>query len=407
MSPKKEVVIIGAGVIGCSIAYHLAKQGVPAQIIEVDSIAARASGKAWAVFVYPPIFRLYEGQPADTLYSMPPGSIQPWLELCWLGYHRLPDINLVLQEEAGIDIEYGELSWTRVAFSESEERTQRANLAFFRNEGYYESHWLAADDLKAIFPDINPNARGALVSPCLQVEPYKFTLALAQAAEKKGASFRQGEATGFRQRGSRVTAITLATGTEVEADVVVLAMGPWSKQGTSWLGKEMPIRINREQCLRVQVPERLPPYALRGPKVGIIPKASGEVILGISGDKDLQTEYEVAQTTEEVKAEILEAAITLLPRLKEAKLVEHRGDLESWPPPPHSVAPIIGRLPAWDNVHIATGFGTEGIMMSLGAGQVMANLIIGGEHQPNRFQAMMEHLNPARLYKETREEKGE
>jgi len=39
---QKEVVIIGAGVIGCSIAYHLAKQGVPSQIIERGAIAARA-----------------------------------------------------------------------------------------------------------------------------------------------------------------------------------------------------------------------------------------------------------------------------------------------------------------------------------------------------------------------------
>jgi len=119
--------------------------------------------------------------------------------------------------------------------------------------------------------------------------------------------------------------------------------------------------------------------------------------MGISGDKDLQTEYEVAQITEEVKSEILEAAIELLPRLKEAKLIEHRGDLESWPPPPNGVEPIIGRLPEWDNVYIATGFGTEGVMMSLGAGQVMAELIIGGNRPPNRFKAMIEHLSPARL----------
>jgi len=397
MPSKKEVVIIGAGVIGCSIAYHLAKRGTPSQIIEMDSIAARASGKAWAVFVYPPIFRLYEGQPPDALYSMPKGSVQPWLELCWLGYHRLPDIALDLKEEVEVNIEYGELSWTRVALSGSEERSQKANLSFFRSEGYYEPYWLEADDLRAIFPDINPNARGALCYPCLQVEPYKFTLGLAQAAEKKGASIRQGEAVGFRHKGSRATSVTLATGTEVEADVVVIAMGPWSKRGTSWLGKEIPIRINREQCLRVQVPERLPPYALRGPKIGIIPKVNGEVIMGISGAKDLQTEYEVAQITEEVKSEILEAAIELLPRLKEAKLIEHRGDLESWSPPPNGVEPIIGRLPEWDNVYIATGFGTEGIMMSLGAGQVMAELIIGGNRLPNRFKAMIEHLSPARL----------
>ena len=87
---KKEVVIVGAGVIGCSIAYHLAKQGVPSQIIEGDSIAARASGKAWGLFCYPPVYLGMEGRPSDMLVSMPVGGVSPWLELSWLGYIGYP-----------------------------------------------------------------------------------------------------------------------------------------------------------------------------------------------------------------------------------------------------------------------------------------------------------------------------
>ena len=62
----------------------------------------------------------------------------------------------------------------------------------------------------------------------------------------------------FGGRGSRVRAVTLTTG-EVEADIVVLTMGPWSEQGSSWLGKEFAQRVVRVQCLRVEVPQRLPP----------------------------------------------------------------------------------------------------------------------------------------------------
>ena len=53
MSKKHDVVIIGAGAIGCSIAYHLARRGITSTIIEKEYIGARASGKAWAVVSYP------------------------------------------------------------------------------------------------------------------------------------------------------------------------------------------------------------------------------------------------------------------------------------------------------------------------------------------------------------------
>ncbi len=174
---KKEVVIVGAGVIGCSIAYHLARQGVSSQIIERESIAARASGKAWAIIPYPPGHYLTaereSQQPSDKqLFSTAEEGMTPWLELYWLGYNRLPDIALDLQERGGIDIEYGELPAIRVALSESDEKVVKENLSYLRSKGY-EGYWVERDDLRAIFPDINPLARGGKVSSLLQVEPYK------------------------------------------------------------------------------------------------------------------------------------------------------------------------------------------------------------------------------------------
>jgi heterodisulfide reductase subunit A-like polyferredoxin len=57
MSKKHEIVILGAGAVGCSIAYHLAKKGIRSTIIEKEAIGSRASGKAWAVISYPPCIK--------------------------------------------------------------------------------------------------------------------------------------------------------------------------------------------------------------------------------------------------------------------------------------------------------------------------------------------------------------
>lgn len=400
---KKEVVIIGAGVIGCSIAYHLGRHGISTQVFEMDSIAARASGKSWAIIAHPRSVLAQEGNAPGELMSMPKGSISPWLDLVSIGWYRLPCMALELKEEAGIDMGLSEFPSLDFARSEREAEELKGALNQQKSEGYYHNSWLEARELKAIYPNIDPRTRGALCSPIFQYEPYKYVIGLVQRAEKMGANFRQGKAVGFKHKGTKITSVILETGTEVEADVFVLAMGPWTSQATAWLGNEIPIRINREQCLRLEVPNRLPPYVLfsrlapRDTALAIIPQANGEVILGHAGEADLQTDLEGSIITEEAKSAILSDAVDLLPSLNEAKLVEHRGDFEGWAPMPHSSQPVLGRLPEWDNGYIAARFGTQGQILSLGSGQCMADVIVGDGNVPLRIKNMMEILSPDRL----------
>jgi glycine/D-amino acid oxidase-like deaminating enzyme len=280
--------------------------------------------------------------------------------------------------------------------TEEQEETYKAALALQEEQGYYEGYWMGTRDLKEVFPEINPQVRGGMVFPYLQVEPYRYTLGLAQAAEKKGATIRQGDVVAFRKEGSRVKAAILATGGEIVADVFVLATGPWTGRTTSQLEKAMPLLVNREQCVRMEVPRRLPPYGLTAPNgIAIIPKVSGDVILGHAGLADLQTDFDASLTTPEAKMTLLDDAHDLLPSLSEARLVEQRGDFEGWSPPPRRIQPVLGRLPEWENVYVAARFGTLGMMMSLGAGRVMADLISADGRIPARFKHMLDVLSPA------------
>ncbi len=397
MPPQSDILIVGAGAVGCSLAYHLSKQGAAPLVVDRESIAARASGKSWAVFAYPARFFTIEGQPQDQLFSMPPGSVAPWLNLIWQGYHRIADTAAEIREGTGIDIGYGELAWVRLAFTEAQERAERASLAVMEAARHHESYWMPADDLRRLFPDLNPLTRGGMVLPYQQIEPYRYTLGLAQLAEKRGTTFRNGEIVGFRASGSKVVAAQLSTGAEITAQRFVLATGPWSGSVTARLGKALPIVINREQCLRMEVPKRLPPFGLAGPNgQTIVPKVGGDVILGHAGLSDLQTNLDVSITTEDAKLMMLNDAMELLPSLAEAKLVEQRGDFECWSPPPNRIRPVLGRLPEWDNVYLATRFGTLGMMMSLGAGRVLSDVIVDGK-PPERFRRLLDELSPANI----------
>ncbi len=391
----KEIVIIGAGVAGCSIAFHLAKRGMPPLIIERESIAARASGKAWAVWTHPLRWLGMEGRPPTSLLSMPEGGIRPWIELLWLGYSRLPEAVLEIQEKGDINVQFSEIPRIVAAGSESEEREHRDLLARHQSEGYNQVEWLDSKDVCGIFPNINPRVRGGLLYPAFEVEPYRFTLGLAQAAEKMGVDIRQGEVVGFHHHGSRVTSALLASGTELAADTFVVAMGPWSGQATSWLGKEIPILVNRDQCLKVKMLEKLPRCMITC-GVSIVPQVNGTVILGQSGIPDPQPDLNVS-LTDEARMEIMEGAVDLLPELEQAKLVEQRGDLEGWAPGPCFMQPVLGRLPEWDNVYIVARLGTLGMTMSLAVGQQMADLIVAEGQLPLYAKATMEYLSPAKL----------
>jgi glycine oxidase len=400
MSKKRDILIIGAGVIGCSIAYHLGRKGIRSQIVERESIGARASGKAWGVITYPPILLVAERIP-DTGWTLPEGETYAnWLDLFWAGYRRMADLSLDIKEKGGVDIDYAETRSTYLLGSDQPEyTTEEAVLSVFRANGAYECEWLGSDELRATFGRIAPGIVGGVSRPEFQVEPYKYTLGLAQAAEHLGAEIKQGEVVGFGIEGARITSVKLASGAEIGADVVVIAMGPWTTRATSWLGKEIPSHLLMEECLRVEGPEGWPVHSVAHGHTTIVPLITGDVILAGGGEGDPflnKRDDSYDALSEEVKVRILKRAVEVLPGLEQARLIEHRGDLLAYTPGPNPHKPVMGRLPEWENGYVATNFGGMGICLSPGMGQIMADLISDGE-VPFRARRLMEQLSPARL----------
>jgi len=409
MSIKDGVIIVGAGAAGCSVAYHLARRGITSQIIDREGIASRASGKAWAVWYYPPttcsasnldftenVLSILADAELQNEIAQKLEYQQRMVDLHWIGYHRLPEAVRELEERGGIDVGYRELPFVQIALSEKIEEVYKKDLSAIRSAGYYEGDWLEPDELQAIFPNINPQIKGGMCLPGFKVEPYKYTLCLAQAAEKMGCTIRSGEVVGFGSQGSRVTSVVLASGTEIQAHEVVLAMGPWIGQATSWLGKELPVELHREQCVRVELPSPFPPYGIWTTEGGIIPELDNKVILhGSKGLPDVVTNFD-SSLTEESKLSAIEMATNLFPEIEEGSIVEHRGDLECWAPVLR-MQPVLGRHPEWDNVYLASRFGTCGIMLSLSAGELMAELIARGGKAPYRVEKLLETLSPAEL----------
>jgi glycine oxidase len=216
---------------------------------------------------------------------------------------------------------------------------------------------------------------------------------MAQAAENLGAEVVRGEVVGFATEGDQITGVRLASGSELQAGAVVLAMGPWIEQGAALLGHEIGCRPFLTECLRAELPGGLPLHTLGAGDTWILPKQNGEVILAMYGPDFVERSNLDASLREEVKLEILRRVARVLPSLEDATIVEHRGDLLALAPTPPYQKPVMGRLPGFRNGYVASRFGGDGVCMSPATGEVMAELIDTGK-APLRARRMLEWLAP-------------
>jgi glycine/D-amino acid oxidase-like deaminating enzyme len=235
---------------------------------------------------------------------------------------------------------------------------------------------------------------GGATYPAGQVEPYKFSLAMAQAAEKLGAEIVQGEVVAFATQRDKITGVRLASGNELEADAVVLATGPWIGKASALLGCQIDCRPVFSECLRAKMPGDLPLHTLGAGDFWILPKKNGEVILATYGAADFidRPDFD-ASLSEEARMAALEGVARVLPALEDAIIVEHRGDLLAMAPMPPYQKPVMGRLPEWQNGYVAARFGGDGVCMSPAAGELMAELIDTGK-APLRARRMFERIAP-------------
>ena len=402
--PHCDVVIVGAGVIGSSIAYHLGKRGMRSTVVERESIGTRASGKAWAVISYPPTLIADEvmHQPIDDaagvdLAEMPADdTVGNWLYLFSSSYERMPELALEISERGGIDVEYGE-SPNTLLFTEAdiEEVGRDGLLAPYLQAGGIETGWLDTAQLRDLFPSLESKWVAGITNPEGQVESYKYTLGLAQAAERLGARMKQGEAVGFATRGDRITGLKLATGDLLEADHFVIAAGPWSRPVASHLGVDRSDAVMAmTECVRVEVPGGLPFQTLVAGDYLDHPQTERR------GDPEpVRGQHQLTRRIRRFAHRRTETANRVwiarrsCPQLEEAKLLEHRGDLLAMRASAPFQKPTLGRLPQWENGYLATHFAGLGINMSPAAGELMAELIATGR-PPLRAAQTLAHLAP-------------
>jgi glycine oxidase len=349
--PAADVIIVGGGVIGCSIAYYLAQAGVRVTILERGEIGGEASGAAAGMLV--PLDDSLRRGPLDNLRLT---SLQLFRSLAES-----------LLDETGIDVEYVRSGVLRITFTEEDATLLRQQVE--RMQGLLE--WVDSETIRALEPRLAPICGGFYFPHLYHVNAGRLTQALAQAAEARGAVLRRGVAvTGLLTDHSRVTGVRFREG-RAEARHVVLAAGPWTAAFGRQLRMPLPVRPVRGQMLAYASSPVRHMIAWEEERA-LLPKPNGFLFVGSTAESVGFRK----NTTAKGLSQLRKIATTSVPSLAYVDVASTWAGLR--PASPDGL-PIVGSVPGWEGVSVASGHFRQGVLLAPITGQSVAQWLTQGE----------------------------
>ena len=369
--PKKaRAVIIGGGIIGCSVAYHLTKLGwKDVLLLERKQLT---SGTTWHAAGLIAQLRATANMTKLAKYSQELyGSLEKETGVA-TGFKRCGSITVALTNERKEEI-YRQASMARAFGVEVEEISPQ--------EVKEKYSYLNIDQVKA----------GVWLPLDGQGDPANIALALAKGARQNGGTIIQNtKVTGFKKEGRRITGVNWSQGDErgtTDAELVVNCAGMWGHN----LGKMMGVNVPLHACEHFYIVTE-PVKDLKQMPVLRVPdecayykEDAGKFMLGAFepnakpwGMEGISENFEFDQLPEDFDhfEPILEMAVNRIPALGEAGIHTFFNGPESFTP---DDAYHLGLAPEMDNVWIAAGFNSIGIQSAGGAGMALAQWITDGK----------------------------
>jgi glycine oxidase len=345
-----KVIVVGGGVIGCSIALHLQKARAQVVLLERGGIGGEASGAAAGMLIAP----------------IEDAGNRAFDELRRASLSLYPTLIREVQRLSKVDVEFKRQGMIRTA--RSEDFARRLKALARRREGV---EWVEPDILRKLEPNLDPDLLGAAYSEGdADLNPGMLTKALAGAAKKLGATVRTNAMlTGFLGRGSGVDGVRTNAG-DVLADAIVLAAGPWTELLSQRLGTRLPTPPMRGQMLAYRSSSLR--HAIWGEDGYLVPKPRGMIFAGATVE-DVGFRK---TTTDRALSGLRRMASTLVPALAGAEVVSSWAGLRPGSP---DGLPVIGRFPGKDNVYLATGHFRNGILLAPITGALVSGLVLSGK----------------------------
>jgi D-amino-acid dehydrogenase len=355
----QKYIVVGAGILGASTAYHLAKAGGEVTLVD----------------------RHDQGQATDAAA----GIVCPWLsqrrnkawyQLVKSGARYYP--TLINQLESDGEVETGYKRVGAISLHTEEEKLEKmAERARKRREDapeIGEITILSPAETKKLFPPLSEEYGSVHVSGGARVNGRALRNALVNAAIKNGATYIQGDAS-LIYEDNRVVGIKLKDSIMI-ADKVIVTGGAWSKELLQPLGINFLVSPQKAQIVHLEMPETDTsqwPVVMPPNDQYILTFDDGRVVIGATHEDEAGLDYRV---TAGGLNEIFGKALTVAPGLSNSTMLEIRVGFRPFTP---GFLPIIGALPNYEGLLLANGLGASGLTSGPYLGAELAKLALGNQ----------------------------
>ncbi|HTS83282.1 MAG TPA: glycine oxidase ThiO [Myxococcaceae bacterium] len=347
-----EVLIVGAGVVGCAVAWRLQQSGARCTVLERSIPGAEASSAAGGIL-------------APQAEADGPG---PFLDLCLASRALYPTFARELREVSDVDVGFRECGVLEVTFDGAETEAMRRRIGWQSARGL-EAAWLDSSGARALEPELSPRIEGAAHFPGDAVVDNRLLVpALTIAGVRAGARFLTAQVHGLLERGGQVVGVATDQG-ELRGDAVVVAAGAWTALVPGALASPEAVRPARGQMVMVRTRVPICRHVVFGARGYVVPRTDGRLLLGST----VEFAGFEKQVTVAGLSSVLGVGMRLFPGLSGAPVVETWAGFR-----PHTPdgLPVLGpgSLPG---LFLASGHFRNGILLTPITANVLTDTILG------------------------------